>query len=86
MTTTITLDQVRDLANQLTIRDRAQLVTELTPQIAAALDREQEAVAPPCGSPQAILEAMRQAGGWEGDDREKLLELVSATRSQITAE
>lgn len=86
MTTTMTLDQVRNLVNQLSIRDRAQLVAELTPQIAAALDREPEAIAPPHGSPQAILKAMQHAGGWEGDDREELLELVYATRSQIAAQ
>ncbi|NJO83093.1 MAG: hypothetical protein HC828_09920 [Blastochloris sp.] len=82
MTTTMTLDQVRDLVNQLPLRDQARIATEIAQRIEHALEPEPAPTAPR-GSPQAILDAVKRAGPWEGDDLEELLELVYATRSQV---
>ena len=82
---TPTLDQVLILANQLSIRDQARLVAQLTPQIAQALDRPADLSPAPQSSSQAILQALQLAGPWEGDDLDDRLSTVYATRSQVEA-
>src|SRR2546423_708372 len=83
--TTPTLDQVLTLATQLSIRDQARLVAQLTPHIAQALDQGVEPPPAPRSSLQAILHALQRADPWVGDDLDDRLAAVYATRSQVEA-